>query len=44
MKNDPLEISGMHDGATPKVFRNAATLRENMTEAKINGKAENQTE
>ncbi|TPV32988.1 endonuclease domain-containing protein [Paucihalobacter ruber] len=25
----------MHDGATPKVFRNAAKLRENMTEAEI---------
>lgn len=33
MKNDPLKISGMHDGATPKVFRNAARLRANMTEA-----------
>ncbi len=31
MKNDPLKISGMHDGATPSVFRNAATLRLNMT-------------
>ncbi|MGZ0016364.1 endonuclease domain-containing protein [Yeosuana sp. AK3] len=35
MKKDPLKISGMHDGATPKVFRNAAKLRENMTEAEI---------
>jgi len=25
----------MHDGATPKVFRNAAKLRENMTEPEI---------
>jgi very-short-patch-repair endonuclease len=25
----------MHDGATPKVFKNAAKLRENMTEAEI---------
>ncbi len=32
MKKDPLKISGMHDGATPKVFRNAVKLRENMTE------------
>ena len=35
MKNDPLKISGMHDGATPKVYRNAAKLRENMTEPEI---------
>ncbi|WP_246085354.1 endonuclease domain-containing protein [Paucihalobacter ruber] len=35
MKKDLLKISGMHDGATPKVFRNAAKLRENMTEAEI---------
>ncbi len=35
MKKDPLKISGMHDGATPKVFRNAAKLRENMTEPEI---------
>jgi len=33
MKTDPLKISGMHDGATPKVFRNAANLRVNMTES-----------
>ncbi len=32
MKKDALKISGMHDGATPIVFRNAAKLRENMTE------------
>tara|TARA_R110002124_G_scaffold17532_3_gene73174 strand:+ start:27532 stop:27990 length:459 start_codon:yes stop_codon:yes gene_type:complete len=32
MKNNPLKISGMHDGATPKVFRNAARLRDSMTE------------
>lgn len=32
MKEEPIKISGMHDGATPKVFRNAAMLRENMTE------------
>jgi very-short-patch-repair endonuclease len=35
MKNDPLKISGMHDGATPQVFRNAASLRKNMTEPEI---------
>ncbi|AVR45384.1 hypothetical protein C7S20_08935 [Christiangramia fulva] len=35
MKNDPLKISGIHDGATPGVYRNAARLRENMTEPKI---------
>jgi len=32
MKKDPPKISGMHNGATPKVFRNAAKLRGNMTE------------
>jgi len=32
MKKDPLKISGMHDGATPSVYRNAANLRNNMTE------------
>ena len=32
MKNDPLKISGMHDGAIPEIFRNAAKLRANMTE------------
>ncbi len=35
MKKDSLKISGMHDGATPKVFRNAAKLRENITEPGI---------
>jgi very-short-patch-repair endonuclease len=35
MKKDPLKISGMHDGATPKVFRNASKLRKNTTEAEI---------
>lgn len=35
MKKDSLKISGMHDGATLKVFRNAAKLRENMTEPEI---------
>ena len=33
MKNDPLKISGMHDSATPRVYRNAARLRKNMTES-----------
>jgi very-short-patch-repair endonuclease len=32
MKKDWLKISGMHDGATPKIFRNAARLRVDMTE------------
>ena len=32
MKKDPLEISGMHYGATPSVFRNAQKLRDKMTE------------
>jgi very-short-patch-repair endonuclease len=35
MKNNPLKISGMHDGATPRVFKNAAKLRSNMTEPEI---------
>ena len=35
MEKDWLKISGMHDGATPKVFKNAAKLRENMTEPEI---------
>jgi len=30
--NDPLEISGMHNGAHSKVFSIAAKLRERMTE------------
>ncbi len=33
MEKDSLKISGMHDGATPKVSRNAAKLRDNMTES-----------
>ncbi len=32
MKKDPLELSGMHDGATPQIFKNAFRLRQNMTE------------
>jgi len=32
MKNDLLKLSGMHDGAFPEIFRNAANLRDNMTE------------
>jgi very-short-patch-repair endonuclease len=35
MKKDSLKKSGMHDGATPKVFKNAAKLRENMTQSEI---------
>jgi very-short-patch-repair endonuclease len=35
MNQDPLKISGMHDGANSKVFRNAAKLREQMTESEI---------
>ncbi|HEX9826358.1 MAG TPA: endonuclease domain-containing protein [Flavobacteriaceae bacterium] len=31
MKKDLLKLSGMHDGAVPEIFRNAARLRENMT-------------
>ena len=31
-KKDPLKLEGMHYGATPEVFRNAAKLRENMTD------------
>ncbi len=33
MINDPLKISGMHDGAKPIIFENAATLRESLTDA-----------
>ena len=35
MNTDPLKISGMHDGATPSVFRNARKLRETMTEPEL---------
>lgn len=35
MEKDPLKISGMHDGAKPEVYMNAAKLRANMTEAEI---------
>lgn len=31
MKKDLLNISGMHDGAVPEIFKNAARLRDNMT-------------
>ena len=34
-KKDKSNISGMHDGATPSVFRNAAKLRESMTEPEL---------
>jgi very-short-patch-repair endonuclease len=33
MSKDPLKISGMHNGASSKVFQNAAELRERMTES-----------
>jgi very-short-patch-repair endonuclease len=33
MKKDKLEIRRMHDGANSKMFRNAAQLREEMTDA-----------
>ncbi|WP_340158963.1 endonuclease domain-containing protein [uncultured Maribacter sp.] len=32
MKKDKTNVSGMHHGATPSVFRNAANLRASMTE------------
>jgi len=35
MKGDPLKISGMHDSASSKVFKNASKLRMQMTEAEI---------
>mgnify|MGYP005846655177 CR=1 FL=1 len=35
IKKEPLKISGMHDGATPNVYRNAATLRHNMTKPEL---------
>jgi len=35
MKKNWLKISGMHDGATPQIFRNAAKLRLSMTEPEI---------
>jgi len=31
MKKDELSLSGMHNGAAPQIFKNAARLRENMT-------------
>jgi very-short-patch-repair endonuclease len=34
-ETDPLKESGMHHGAKPEIFRNAAKLRENMTEAEL---------
>ena len=36
MENDLLKISGMHCGATPKVFQNAAKLRDSMTDPEKN--------
>lgn len=35
MEKDALKISGMHNGATPNVFRNAAKLRDDMTEPEM---------
>jgi very-short-patch-repair endonuclease len=35
MKKNKLKILGMHDGATPSVFRNAAKLRVSMTETEL---------
>lgn len=32
MGKDKLKISGMHDDASPQIFKNAARLREDMTE------------
>ena len=33
MERDQLKISGMSNGARPKIYRNASKLRENMTKA-----------
>lgn len=35
MEKDALKISGMHNGATSNVFRNAAKLRDDMTEPEM---------
>ncbi len=35
MENDPLKISGMHDGAKPEIFKNAEKLRANMTKSEL---------
>jgi len=35
MNNDPSKISGMHDGATSNIFKNAVKLRQNMTESEL---------
>jgi very-short-patch-repair endonuclease len=35
MNNNRLKISGMHDGATPTIFKNAFKLRQNMTEPEL---------
>lgn len=34
-ETDPLKRFGMHHDAKPEIFRNAAKLRENMTEAEL---------
>jgi very-short-patch-repair endonuclease len=33
MKKEPLEISGMHNGASSRMYKNAAKLRSTMTDA-----------
>ena len=44
MKKDELGISGMHDGATPNIFRNAVKLRVDMKEPVTTlGATQNQT-
>jgi very-short-patch-repair endonuclease len=35
MEEDPLKLSGMHNDAKPEIYKNAAKLRENMTEAEL---------
>ena len=35
VEEDPLKISGMHGGAKPEIYRNAAKLRVRMTEAEL---------
>jgi len=35
MKKDSLDINGMHNGASSRVFKNAAKLRESLTESEI---------
>ncbi len=35
MKKDPLDLNGMHNGAKPDLFKNAARLRASMTEPEL---------